>query len=116
MKNYYGIFFISVATLMLEISLIRILSIIQFYHFAFLVISIALFGIAAAGTFLYIKKLKKPLFISSILFSISSLIAFLFLNNFVFDPVQASVSHLHALRLILYYIILGLPFFFLRVP
>ena len=112
MKNYYGIFLISVATLMLEIGLIRLLSIIQFYHFAFLVISIALFGIAAAGTFLYIKKLKNPLFISSILFSVSSLTAFLFLNNYVFDPVQASVSYLHALRLILYYIILGLPFFF----
>ncbi|MBW2991562.1 hypothetical protein KY348_07745 [Candidatus Woesearchaeota archaeon] len=111
-KHYIGIFLVSVATLMLEIGLIRLLSVIQFYHFAFLIVSIALFGSAAAGTFLYIKKLKKPLFISAVLFSVSSLIGFFFLNSFSFDPVQASVSHAHALRLILYYIFLGLPFFF----
>ena len=111
-KLFTGIFFISLATLLLEIGLIRILSVIQFYHFAFLIVSIALFGIAAAGTFLFIKKLKNPLFISSILFSITTIISFLFLNNFSFDPVQASVNHIHALRLILYYIFLGLPFFF----
>ena len=97
---------------MLEIGLIRIFSVIQFYHFAFLTVSIALFGIAAAGTFLYIKKLQNPLYISAILFSISTIISFFVLNNINFDPVKASVNYFHALRLIFYYIFMAMPFFF----
>jgi|TARA_B100001964_G_scaffold244613_1_gene326902 hypothetical protein len=70
----------SLATLALELSLIRFFSISQWYHFAFMVVSIALFGIAASGTFLAIKKLRNPLFLSSILFSVSVLIGFFILN------------------------------------
>jgi len=50
---YLGVFFVSVAALGFDISLIRFFSISQSYHFAFMIVSIALFGIAAAGTFLY---------------------------------------------------------------
>jgi len=114
-KFYFGIFFISAAALMLEVSLIRLFSVMQFYHFAFLVVSVALFGIAAAGTFMYIKKLKKPLLISSVLFSISTFFGFLLLNTLQFDPVRASVDYLHVTRLLAYYIFLGLPFFFFGI-
>lgn len=107
-----GIFLLSAATMMLEISLIRILSVIQFYHFAFVVISIAMFGFASAGTFLYVRKLRNPLFISAVFFSLSTLLAFLFLNSASFDPVAASVNPFHASTLILFYVFLGLPFFF----
>ncbi len=111
-KHYLGIFLISLATLMLEVGLVKLFSIIQFYYFAFLIVSVAMFGTAAAGTFLYIKKLKKPLLASAILFSITTLIGFLFLNNYAFSPIEASVSYVHCTGLILYYILLGLPFFF----
>ena len=114
MKNkfYLGILLISAATLILEIGLTKIFSVTQFYHFAFMVVSIAMFGIAAAGTFLCIKKTKNPLFISAILFSISTITGFLFLNNISFDPVEASINYAHTSKLIFYYIFLGLPFFF----
>jgi len=111
-KFYFGIFLISAATLMLEISLTKLFSVMQFYHFAFMVVSIAMFGIASAGTFLYVKKPKNPLFICAVLFSVSSVLGFLFLNSTSFDPVRASVDYLHALKLISYYLLLGLPFFF----
>jgi len=114
-KIYYGIFLISLATLALEISLIRFFSISQWYHFAFMIVSIALFGIAASGTFLTIKKLKNPLFISSILFSISTLVGFLIINNVIFDPFEAIVNFKHIFVLLLYYIFLGLPFFFFGI-
>ncbi|MBC8501445.1 MAG: hypothetical protein ISS25_04250 [Nanoarchaeota archaeon] len=117
MKNkvYIGIFLISIAALALEISLIRFFSISQWYHFAFMVVSIALFGIAASGTFLTIKKLKNPLFSSSILFSISVLIGFFIINNISFDPFKAILDFNHVFVLLLYYIFLGLPFFFFGV-
>ena len=38
----------TLATLLLELSLTRIFSVVFYYHFAFLAISIALFGLAIA--------------------------------------------------------------------
>ena len=111
-KIYIGIFLISLATLALEISLIRFFSIAQWYHFAFMVVSIALFGIAASGTFLSIKKIKNPLFISSILFSVSVLVGFIITNNIFFDPFKAIIDNKYIFTLFIYYIFLGLPFFF----
>jgi len=114
-KIYFGIFLISLATLALEISLIRFFSISQWYHFAFMIVSIALFGIAASGTFLTIKRLKNPLFLSSILFSISVLIGFFITNKFIFDPFEAILNFKHIFVLLVYYIFLGLPFFFFGI-
>ena len=42
------------ATLVLELSLTRIFSVVFYYHFAFLAISIALFGLGAGGVFSYV--------------------------------------------------------------
>jgi len=42
------------ATLTLELSLTRIFSVVFYYHFAFLAISIALFGLGAGGVFSYV--------------------------------------------------------------
>jgi hypothetical protein len=43
----------SLATLLLELALTRVFSVVYFYHFAFLAISIALFGLGAGGVFSY---------------------------------------------------------------
>src|SRR5438034_11501455 len=42
------------ATLLLELSLTRIFSVVFYYHFAFLAISIALFGLGVGGVFSYV--------------------------------------------------------------
>ena len=44
----------TLATLVLELSLTRIFSVVFYYHFAFLAISIALFGLGAGGVFSYL--------------------------------------------------------------
>ena len=41
---------------MTELALTRIFSVIMYYHFAFLAISIALFGLSASGVFAYIAR------------------------------------------------------------
>lgn len=114
-NTYIGLFLISLATLMLEISLIRFFSIAQYYHFAFMVISIALFGIAASGTFLSIKQIRNPLCSSSILFSLSTIAGFFITNNLFFDPYKAVTNYSHVFVLLLYYIFLSLPFFFFGI-
>ncbi len=51
---YFGVAATSLATLLLELSLTRVFSVIYYYHFAFLAISIALFGLGAGGVFSYV--------------------------------------------------------------
>ncbi len=53
----------TMATLLLELSLTRIFSVVFYYHFAFLAISIALFGLGLGGVFSYVvANWKAPLF------------------------------------------------------
>src|SRR5438552_8085649 len=44
----------TLATLLLELALTRIFSVVFYYHFVFLAISIALFGLGAGGVFSYV--------------------------------------------------------------
>src|SRR5262245_55074014 len=46
----------SAALLMTELALTRIFSVVMYYHFAFLAISIALFGLSASGVFAYLRR------------------------------------------------------------
>lgn len=60
---YFGVASTSLATLLLELALTRVFSVVYFYHFAFLAISIALFGLGAGGVFSYvIAGWTKPFF------------------------------------------------------
>lgn len=51
---YLGVTFTTLATLILELALTRIFSVVFYYHFAFLAISIAMFGLGAGGVFSYV--------------------------------------------------------------
>ena len=51
---YTGVALTTLATLVLELSLTRIFSVVFYYHFAFLAISIALFGLGAGGVLSYV--------------------------------------------------------------
>ncbi len=50
---YLGVTLNTLATIVLELSLTRIFSVVFYYHFAFLAISISLFGLGAGGIFSY---------------------------------------------------------------
>jgi hypothetical protein len=51
-----GIAAVSAALLMTELALTRIFSVTMYYHFAFLAISIALFGLSASAVLLYVLR------------------------------------------------------------
>ena len=51
-----GVSLISGALLMTELSLTRIFSVTMYYHFAFLAISIALFGLSASGVYVFLLR------------------------------------------------------------
>ena len=50
---YWGLFFVALATLMYEILLTRIFSVTMYYHFAFVAISIAMFGMTVGALVVY---------------------------------------------------------------
>ncbi|MBK5293449.1 MAG: hypothetical protein JJE04_17470 [Acidobacteriia bacterium] len=56
---YTGVALTTLATLVLELSLTRIFSVVFFYHFAFLAISTAMFGLGAGGVLSYVVGAER---------------------------------------------------------
>lgn len=59
-KKLFGVFVTSLALLAFEIALTRIFSVVLWYHFAFLAISLALFGLGAGGLLLHFFPRRFP--------------------------------------------------------
>ena len=81
-----GVALVSGTLLMIELALTRIFSVVMYYHFAFLAISIALFGISASGVFAYVtraplgRRATGPLLaVESLVYGVSTIVALFFL-------------------------------------
>jgi hypothetical protein len=111
-KSTVGIGLISSAALAFEISLTRLFAVQQFHHFAFVVVSLAVMGMAASGLALAIQPQAPPLSRLSTLFSISIAIAFLTINGLPFDSYSIAWDRGQVGILFLYFLTAGLPFFF----
>jgi hypothetical protein len=59
-NTYLGIALVALSTLMYEILLTRIFSVTMGYHFAFMAVSLAMFGMTAGAIFVYIFPKKFP--------------------------------------------------------
>jgi hypothetical protein len=55
-RHLAGVALVSCTLLMTELALTRIFSVVMYYHFAFLAISIALFGVSASGVCAYVAR------------------------------------------------------------
>ncbi len=118
-SNYFiGIFLISLATLLLELSLTRVMSVALWYHFGFLVISTALLGFGTAGVVLAIWKnlrekydLDKTLATLSLLFGFVTLLSFWLLQKIPFNPFSLATDKQQLYILPLYYLTIAAPFF-----
>jgi hypothetical protein len=69
-----GIAAVSAALLMTELALTRIFSVTMYYHFAFLAISIALFGLSASGVFVYTARRRLAGVDTGLLLAVGALI------------------------------------------
>ncbi|MBW1810824.1 MAG: hypothetical protein JRJ87_21715 [Deltaproteobacteria bacterium] len=114
---YFGLLFLAAATLLCEVSLTRILSVSLWYHFAFMVISTALFGLGFAGVVLGLRK--KAGLVSARLVAVGAIgtpVAFIcgyWLFNLVpFEPFSLGVDSLQWVYLPLSYLAVTIPFFF----
>lgn len=110
-----GIGLVSFGTLVLELSLTRLFSVILFYHFAFLAISIALLGLGAGGVFAYLQRERLARFSTRALgaaCSTASAIAIVFVLEIVLHvPVSLDLSGANFIRLTVIYLVSAVPFF-----
>lgn len=116
-KHKLGLLFTSLSVLMLEFTLIRVLSVSLWYHFAFMIISIALLGIGISGvTILVSDKISKVgtnkfLTLISIAYSFSVIVCFAIMNSIPFDPFSLIADSNQWLYLPIYYLLITIPFF-----
>ena len=113
-----GVFLVSLAALSFELVLTRLFSVALSYHFAFMVVSLALLGYGASGSFLALFPSllqKRPalfFYCSAILFSVSCVGTYTVANHIPFDPVRISWDRLQLVYLFADYLLLSVPFFF----
>ena len=105
----------SAALLMTELALTRIFSVTMFYHFAFLAISIALFGLSASGVFVYLMRARWAARDTSELLCIAALAhmsaTVVALALLVRIPVTLSYSPENVVRMLAIYLLAAAPFF-----
>jgi len=111
-----GLLFISLSTLMLENLLTRIFSVTMWYHFAFVAISVALFGMTVGALLVYLRpKIFNPsgvhnqMAASALLFSLSTALALLLHTSL---PFRLDATPSGVLSLAAHYGAILLPFIF----
>jgi hypothetical protein len=114
--TYAGLFLVALATLMYEILLTRIFSVTMWYHFAFVAISIALFGMTLGAVLVYLfpgrfslQSGPNRLGIWSLIFGIAIVVSFVvhLSIHVVPDTTSSGLSSLACT-----YAIIAVPFVF----
>ncbi len=113
-----SIFILSSAALAYEVLLIRLFSIIHWHHFSFMVISIALLGYGVSGSFITLFRnqllinYKYVFLFNIVLFGLSSIACFIAIQQLPFNALEILWDSAQWQRLLLSYVLLTLPFFF----
>ena len=109
---------ISAAAIGYEILLMRVLSIVQWHHFAYMIISLALLGYGASGTFIaLLRRRLEPVFEAAfatcaMLFSIAMLACYVVAQRIPFNALEIVWDRGQFLNLTAIYLVLFVPFFF----
>ena len=118
-RYFFGIFIVSVATLLLELAFTRVLSVAIWYHFSFLVISTALLGFGVSGVTLSLwtslrerAHLDKALSVLSLGFAGTTILSYWLMQRIPFDPFGLIFHRSQFLFMPLYYLNLVVPFLF----
>jgi len=106
---------ISCASLLLELALTRLFSVVLFYHFAFLAISVALLGLGAGGVFAHIFRHRLSRWtvdqLGGVLLSANALVILGMLEVVLHSAVSLNLELRNFEKLSLLYIAAAIPFF-----
>ncbi len=115
---FFATLLISAAAIGYEILLMRMLSIVQWHHFAYMIISLALLGYGVSGTFIAInKRWLQPRFelvfgSSALLFSVTIVACFVLGQRVPFNALEIVWNPRQFWNLAAIYLIYFVPFFF----
>lgn len=118
--SFAGLFLVTLATLMYEILLTRIFSVTMWYHFAFMAISMALFGMTVGAIVVYLKprfftveRARGQLARSALGFALSVPLSFLTYSSIPFlgeEVLRGQLSLVAVYSMVLTYVVLAIPF------
>ena len=117
-RLFFATLLISAAAIAYEILLMRMLSIVQWHHFAYMIISLALLGYGASGTFIAIaKRWLQPRFelffsVGGLLFSATMIASFILAQRVPFNALDIVWNPRQFFYLAITYLIFSVPFFF----
>ena len=114
-STYIGIFFVALATLMYEILLTRIFSVTMLYHFAFVALSLAMFGMTVGALIVYLApqwfpadRLRHRLAAASVAFPIAIVLSFMTQLSIPFRVWKRRSIAIYAI--VLTYVVIAVPF------
>jgi hypothetical protein len=113
-----AILLVSAAAIGYELLLIRVLSIVQWHHFAYMIISLALLGYGASGTFIAVfRRTLEPRFeqafaTCALAFSITMVACFIAGQRVPFNALEIIWDRMQFVNLALMYLVFFVPFFF----
>jgi len=108
---------ISAAALAYEILLMRLLSIIHWHHFTYMIISVALLGYGASGTFLSLSqnrlkgRFSSAFIVNAVMFGLTSVSCFALAQSLPFNALEVLWDSRQPLWLLCIYLLLFIPFF-----
>jgi spermidine synthase len=106
---------VSFASLLLELAMTRLFSVVLFYHFAFFAISVALLGLGAGGVFAHICRQWLSRLDSRTLgariSSVNSILILAALEVVLHTPVALDVNAKNFGKLTVIYLVTAIPFF-----
>ena len=119
-----SLFLLALTVLMIEICLTRIFSVLSWHHFAYLIISLALLGFGAAGSYLTVARHLAEQQIDyarlghfAWLFGLTLIGSTILASKIRFYPMDIMLhgDYSNGLSLLILYIVMGVPFFFAGV-
>lgn len=113
-----AVFLVSTAALAYELLLMRLLSIVQWHHFAYMIISLALLGYGASGTFIalfhrFLERHFLPAWsVAAVLFAAAMVACFALGQRVPFNALAIMWEPRQFLYLAALYLVFFVPFFF----
>jgi hypothetical protein len=113
-RTYAGVFFVTLATLMFEVLLTRIFSVTMWQNFAFIAISVAMFGLSVGATLVYVfpryfstERTKEHMARFTQFFALAAITSFLFHAMVPFVP-QRTLGGIASI--VFTYLVVAIPF------
>ncbi|OOY41836.1 hypothetical protein BOV91_09360, partial [Solemya velum gill symbiont] len=113
-----SIMLVSASALAFEVLLIRLFSIIQWHHFAYMIISLALLGYGVSGTIMtLLRERVMPHYVTAYIvngigFALTIIASFLLVQKLPFNALEILWDSAQWGYLLAAYLLLLLPFFF----